>query len=49
MGRGMVERHGARPPREPWEPAFTIRANAGGMEPGGFRWEDIDDDQEISS
>jgi len=36
MGRGMVERHGDRPGREASEPAFTIRASAGGMEPGGF-------------
>jgi DNA (cytosine-5)-methyltransferase 1 len=36
MGRGMVERHGERPGRDASEPAFTIRASAGGMEPGGF-------------
>lgn len=36
MGRGMVERYGKRPGRESAEPAFTIRASAGGMEPGGF-------------
>ncbi|MDQ1111193.1 DNA (cytosine-5)-methyltransferase 1 [Microbacterium testaceum] len=36
MGRGMVERHGSRPGRDATEPAFTIRASAGGMEPGGF-------------
>lgn len=36
MGRGMVERHGDRPGRESDQPAFTIRASAGGMEPGGF-------------
>lgn len=36
MGRGMVERHGTRPGRAATEPAFTIRASAGGMEPGGF-------------
>lgn len=38
MGAGMVERHGDRPGRSLDEPAFTIRASAGGMEPGGFRW-----------
>nr|WP_228513917.1 DNA cytosine methyltransferase [Frondihabitans sp. VKM Ac-2883] len=36
MGKGMVERHGERPGRDAAEPAFTIRASAGGMEPGGF-------------
>lgn len=40
MGAGMVERHGSRPPRPADEPAFTIRASAGGMEPGGFRIRD---------
>lgn len=40
QGSGRVERHGERPPRELDEPAFTIRANAGGMEPGGFRFEE---------
>lgn len=38
MGAGMVERYGERPGRTLDQPAFTIRANAGGMEPGGFRW-----------
>ena len=38
MGRGMVERHGERPGRPADAPAFTIRANAGGTEPGGFVW-----------
>lgn len=38
MGSGMVSRYGQRPARESWQPAFSIRANAGGMEPGGFRW-----------
>lgn len=36
MGGGMVERYGSRPGRSAEEPAFTIRASAGGMEPGGF-------------
>lgn len=36
MGAGMVERHGERPGRTLDQPAFTIRGNAGGMEPGGF-------------
>lgn len=36
MGSGMVERYGERPGRDASEPAFTIRASAGGMEPGGF-------------
>nr|WP_246367336.1 DNA cytosine methyltransferase [Microbacterium marinum] len=36
MGKGMVERYGERPGRAATEPAFTIRASAGGMEPGGF-------------
>lgn len=36
MGKGMVERHGTRPGRSADQPAFTIRASAGGMEPGGF-------------
>lgn len=35
----MVERHGERRGREAHEPAFTIRANAGGLEPGGFVWQ----------
>lgn len=39
MGSGMVERHGERPGRPADAPAFTIRANAGGLEPGGFRWQ----------
>lgn len=38
MGGGMVERHGERPGRSIDAPSFAIRANAGGMEPGGFRW-----------
>ncbi|WP_336991060.1 DNA cytosine methyltransferase [Leucobacter sp. VD1] len=41
MGSGMVERHGERPARSQDEPAFTIRANAGGAEPGGFRIREI--------
>ena len=36
MGAGMVKRHGDRPGRTLDQPAFTIRGNAGGMEPGGF-------------
>lgn len=40
MGRGMVERHGSRPGRSVLFPSFTIRADAGGMEPGGFRLSD---------
>lgn len=36
MGAGMVERHGERRGRDATEPAFSIRASAGGMEPGGF-------------
>jgi DNA (cytosine-5)-methyltransferase 1 len=36
MGRGMVERYGERPGREAETPAFSLRASAGGMEPGGF-------------
>lgn len=39
MGSGMVERHGLRPDRPLTTPSFTIRASAGGMEPGGFRWQ----------
>lgn len=42
MGAGMVERHGDRPGRPIDAPAFTIRANAGGMEPGGFVWSDAE-------
>lgn len=42
MGAGMVERFGERPGRELDQPAFTVRANAGGMEPGGFRWQSAD-------
>ncbi|WP_084597812.1 DNA cytosine methyltransferase [Micromonospora chokoriensis] len=38
MGRGMVERHGERPGRSIDAPAFTVRAAAGGTEPGGFVW-----------
>lgn len=37
MGAGMVERHGERPGRPVDRPGFSIRANAGGTEPGGFR------------
>lgn len=36
MGSGMVERHGERPGRPADAPAFTVRASAGGTEPGGF-------------
>lgn len=36
MGAGMVERHGDRPGRTLDQPEFTIRGDAGGMEPGGF-------------
>jgi DNA (cytosine-5)-methyltransferase 1 len=36
MGKGMVERYGDRPGRDASQPAFTVRASAGGMEPGGF-------------
>ncbi|QEA30410.1 DNA cytosine methyltransferase [Microbacterium sp. CBA3102] len=36
MGSGMVKRHGERPGRSLDQPAFTIRGNAGGMEPGSF-------------
>ncbi|MEV4735542.1 MULTISPECIES: DNA cytosine methyltransferase [unclassified Microbacterium] len=39
MGAGMVERYGDRPGRSADEPAFTIRASAGGQEPGGFVFE----------
>ena len=42
MGSGMVERHGERPGRTGDQPAFTIRANAGGTEPGGFVLQDED-------
>ena len=42
MGRGMVERYGDRPGRDISEPAFTLRASAGGTEPGGFVWENGD-------
>lgn len=42
MGSGMVERYGERPGRPIDAPAFTIRANAGGMEPGGFVWSDAE-------
>lgn len=35
----MVERYGDRPGRSADEPAFTIRASAGGREPGGFVFE----------
>lgn len=38
MGAGMVERHGPRPGRPFDAPAFTVRAFAGGTEPGGFIW-----------
>lgn len=40
MGAGMVERYGERPGRAADQPAFTIRASAGGTEPGGFRFHD---------
>ena len=36
MGPGMIARHGDRPARDAHQPAFTIRASAGGREPGGF-------------
>jgi DNA (cytosine-5)-methyltransferase 1 len=42
MGAGMEAAYGSRPGRPADHPAFTVRANAGGMEPGGFRWE-LDD------
>lgn len=42
MGKGMVERYGARPGRTGDQPAFTVRANAGGMEPGGFILQEAD-------
>lgn len=38
QGTGRTERYGERRPRELDEPAFTVRANAGGAEPGGFRF-----------
>jgi site-specific DNA-cytosine methylase len=38
MGAGMVERHGARPPRTLAEPSFAVRANGGGNASGGFVW-----------
>ncbi|UOE45902.1 DNA cytosine methyltransferase [Agromyces larvae] len=44
MGRGMVDRYGDRPGRGADEPAFTIRASAGGMEPGGFVWQEEGDE-----
>ena len=40
MGAGMIERHGDRPGRSEDQPAFSIRASAGGTEPGGFVWSD---------
>jgi DNA (cytosine-5)-methyltransferase 1 len=36
MGDGMVERHGERPSRRDDEPAFSVRAQGGGRDPGGF-------------
>ena len=36
MGAGMVERHGERPIRTANEPAFAVRADGGGRDPGGF-------------
>lgn len=42
MGKGMVERYGDRPGRAGDQPAFTIRASAGGTEPGGFVLQDAD-------
>lgn len=38
MGSGMVERSGARPGRALNKPSFSIRARAGGTEPGGFKF-----------
>lgn len=38
MGSGMVKRHGDRPGRSVDSPSFTVRASAGGTEPGGFVW-----------
>lgn len=43
MGRGMVERYGDRPGRSIDNPAFTVRASAGGTEPGGFIWKNEDE------
>lgn len=40
MGSGMTKRYGTRPGRSIDHPAFTIRASAGGMEPGGFVFSD---------
>lgn len=42
MGAGMVERYGERPGRLASEPAFTLRASAGGREPGGFVFQEED-------
>lgn len=42
MGKGMIERHGDRPGRTVDAPAFTVRASAGGTEPGGFVWTNED-------
>jgi DNA (cytosine-5)-methyltransferase 1 len=38
MGAGMVERHGDRPVRTADEPAFTVRAQGGNRDIGGFVW-----------
>ena len=43
MGRGMVDRYGERPGRDSTQPAFTLRASAGGTEPGGFVLQEIED------
>lgn len=36
MRKGMVERYGERPGQAAGQPAFTLRASAGGTEPGRF-------------
>lgn len=48
MGAGMVERYGERPGRGIDQPAFTVRASAGGMEPGGFRFDTPEGTRRVS-
>ncbi len=38
MGKGMIERHGPRPGRDIFDPAFTVVGGAGGNSQPGFGW-----------
>lgn len=48
MGSGMRERHGDRPGRSVRSPSFTVRATAGGTEPGGFIWKNEEAQRKVT-